>query len=609
VEQKEYWWQSENIGRDAWCTAIALASAQEWRKLQFVTMLNLFEQRPNGVLFDDSEDELKYNLSRAAVDTVHAEIAGRQKPVPKFQTQGADWKTKRKAKAMEKFILGFLAQPQGDFLNAHELMEDAFIDAMVGGTSVVKVLSNATEKKVKLERHLAHELFVDPMEARYGRVRSLFHVYYMDKSVAIEQFADGEDADEILMAIESSAPEKFDDVSDPDGSVRRAGYQIKVVEAWRVSSNGKPGCHVFCINGVLVYEEEWDRPDFPFVITRWEKERLGYWGIGLVEQGKSIQNELNDNAAKLQERFRLCGAKRTYYVKGSLAPEFLQENEAETFIPINKGYDIPKESTPSPIADAEAQWLDSQYQKFFEITGVSQMRASARKEPGVTAGVAIRTLNDMQSARFALRGRAYENSYIKLTYLVIQELRALQAANVDISVGKGKKINWADSCVPEEMYDISVAPVSSLPNDPAGRMQMIDELFQRQLISPETFKQLLGWPDLEKEMNSQTAQSDYLGMVFDRMLDGEAYESPDGHIIDKQRALIQASNVYFEALYNDAPEDVVGNIAKYIREISVMIEKITQEIATKAMRQQQAMMDAEENMMNRPPDKPGMVAQ
>lgn len=625
---QDYWWKAEEPGAEAWNVAISLESDQQHRRQHYQELLDIYEEE--GDQYDDGE--LRYNLSRAACDTVHAEIAGRQKPAPKFQTAGADWKTKRTAKLLEKYMLGFLAQAQQPYLNGWELMEDSFLDSPIGGVMAVKVLADFDEERVRLERHFAHELFVDPVEARYGTPKSLFHIYPMDRGAALAAFLD-EDNDEdeddddktdeekhesrvkkdidraaVRYAIESSESVRPDDIrrrGTPNVEMRVAD-QIKIVEAWRLPCGGSPGMHIYCTNGVTLFKEEWDSRNFPFVLTRWQRDRMGFWGKGLIDQGKSIQDELNDNAAKLQERFRLCGAKRTFYAEGSIDAELLAENEAETFIPY-KGQSAPTERTPSPIADAEAMWLDSQFQKFFEITGVSQMRASARKEPGVTAGVAIRTLNDMQTARFALKAKSYENSYVYLTNLVIECSKALHRAGIDVEVGAGKRIKWSEVDLPANTFDISIAPTSSLPNEPAGRMQMIQELYDKQLITRETFMGLLGWQDLEREMNGQTAQTNYLEQVLDEILDGN-YEPPDGHIMDKQRAIVMATQTYFEAIYNRAPESVIMDLSNFIAELSHQFDEQQKAIAQAAMLQQQALVAQQEaGMMPPAGGPPGQV--
>lgn len=524
-----------------------------------------------GELLSDETDlyDLDYNLSRAGVNTVHAEIAGRQKPTAKFQTSGADWRTKRRAKRLEKYCSAQLYQRQGQYLNAWQLMESVFRDACITGFGACKVFSD--DDRVYMERTHAWELFVDANEAKHGDPQNLFHVYDMDVDKAIEYFVDDPESDEgkvLVMSIESAGESK----AGSDAESPRVVQTIKIVEAWHLPCGNSPGRHVFSTADTLLHDEEWDRYSFPFVFIRWEEEVVGWRGIGLVEQGESMHREITYNAKKLQERFRLCGHRRIYYHEGSIDEKLLESNETEVFVPVAVNAQFPQEKPPQPVSEAETMWLENNINFWFQMTGVSQMRASSRKEPGVTAGVAIRTLNDMQTARFALPAKAYENAYVQLVEQIICCSKEIGAK---VRTQHGEEIDWTEVELPEDQINITIAPTSSLPNDPAGRMQMIQELYSAGVIGMETFKSLLGWPDLEKEMNNQTAQSRYLEKIFDSILDGSPAPSPEPLIPDKNMALMQAVQVYLEAMYDDAPEEVLQELRGWIEELDVMIKDAT----------------------------------
>lgn len=579
TEGRWYEQSKEDVGGIVFALGTSLKTEHQPRRMTYERMVHLYEGDDNSFAIGSThyhDQDLNYNVSRAACDTVHAEIAGRQKPTAKFQTAGADWKTKRKAKKMEKFVTGIIQQRQGHFLNGWELFESNFLDASIAGMGVAKVFVRGD--KINIERHLAFELFVDPNESRYGDPQNLFHVYSMERDKAIWAFAMDPDLDlsdkqrtKIARAI--NAAEETDDME--PGTTPRVAKSIEIVEAWRLPlGKDRPGRHVFCINELTLHDEEWTRPVFPFVFQRWEVERTGWHAKGLIQQCETIALEINYNASKLQERFRLCGSKRTYYEEGSISPTHLQSNEAEVMIPIKHGAMIPKDAPPKPIAESEFAWSESVFQKYFELSGVSQMQASARKEAGVTAAVAIRTLNDMQSQRFALKAKMYENSYVALAHQILYCAREAAEAGNKVVAKYDEEINWVDVDIPEDVFEITIAPTSALPNDPAGRMQMTQELFAQGIIGMETYKQLLGWPDLEKEMNLQNAQGKWLEKRIDIMLDStDDYEMPDGNLMDKPRALIQTAQAYFDALYEDAPEENLVQLRDYMQDLDRLIKE------------------------------------
>jgi hypothetical protein len=578
------WWQctGEELGHVVWAIASGLESDQGFRRNRSKESLCLYEGRAmrglhaGAYTLEAQHQEYDLNVTRAACDTVIAEIAGRQKPIAKFQTSGADWKTKRRAKGLEKYVTGVMHQRQGAHLNAWQLMQNVFLDTTIWGMGVAKVFW--CDGQTRIERHLEHELYVDPVEARYGDPQNLFHIYTMERDKALYTFALDPDLD-LSAERRSEITERIEcaDEVDPEiyGNNPRVAKAIKVVECWRLKhAGGKPGKHAFVINNMCLHEEDWERDSFPFVVMRWESDRMGWYAKGLVEQGEAIHRELNTNAVRMQERFRICGSKRTYIEEDSVDMTSMQANDAEVIIEYKKGSQPPNETTPKPIAEAELVWMNDVFQKYFEITGVSQMRASARKEPGVTAGVAIRTLNDMQTARFALKAKAYEDAYVQLADQIILCAREAAADGETVSVKFDKEIVWKDVEVPEDQFTITIAPASSLPNDPAGRLQMAQELFSSGIVGVETFKQLLGWPDLEKEMNNQTSQNRYVEKIIDEMLDATPsfiYRAPDPLLLDKPRALMQCAQAYFEALYDDAPDFSLTLLRDWMTQLNELI--------------------------------------
>jgi len=602
---RDRWWEKKGteLADGVWTLGTALRDDQASVEARAIAALSLYDGRKHTdlsgteVTFEEYAEELDYNLSRAACDTVHSEIAGRQKPMAKFQTSGADWKTKRKAKKQEKYCNSVVQRRQGPYLNAWELLESVFLDATIWGMGVCKVFSR--EDRVCMERHFAHELFVDRDDARYGDPQSLFHVYTMDKDLAIKSFvedAEGENKEALIRAIEAA---------DNDNESRRVAgttstrvsQGITIVEAWRLPMGDSPGKHVFAIRNALLYEEDWDRPDFPFVIIRWDADRIGWRAKGLVEQGAPVHLEVSHNAQKLKERFDLCGHKRTYYTAGSIDENDLESNEAEVFIPVAPGAQMPQENTPKPIADAEMMWMNDCYQRYFEITGVSQTRATARKETGVTADVAIRTLNDMQTVRFSLKAKAYENAFVQLARQILYCAKEMAIEGYEVQFDE--EVDWATIEV-DDSFEISVSPSSSLPNDPAGRQQMVSELFANGIIQADTYKHLIGWADLEKESHLQNAQRDYIEQIIDEMLDGGEFEPPDPHIIDKGAALTQVAQAYMRALYDRAPEDALRLLSDWIVQMDEMIAA-----GMKAAAQGQAMMQQEAAAMAGTPLMPG----
>jgi hypothetical protein len=107
---------------------------------------------------------------------------------------------------------------------------------------------------------------------------------------------------------------------------------------------------------------------------------------------------------------------------------------------------------------------------------------------------------------------------------------------------------------------------------------MAGELYASKLIDSQTYKQLLGWPDLEQELESESAEYEYIDQLIDRYLDAEPkkwdagdYESPEGAIMDKQRAMMRVTSAMFQAKRDKAPAFNIDLLRRYITELGQQI--------------------------------------
>jgi hypothetical protein len=534
----------------------------------------------------DAADELFYPLHNSGVETLVAQIAGRQKPKPQFQTSGADWRTRRKAKKADKLIEGVLQQPQGPYQNAWELSEDAWLrDGFSTGNGTVYVTHDG--ERVKYERVQDHELLVDPSEAESGQPLNLFWSYPCDIDKLIAEFVDDEE-DEAEAELNLRAILAAKDVAPiaKGSTALRVVRQVQVVQVWRLPlSDKQPGRHAIVVQDRVLYSREWKRKRFPFVRFINSRYRGCLWyGQGIVELGDSMVTEVNEGAVRMQERVKLSASKRTYYRPGSLNTEDMQANDAEVLIPVQEGHEYPSETIVPPFTEAERAFNEGNIAKYYDFMGIPQSQATGRKEPGVNAAVAMRTLNDLGTLRQTPKARRYEYAFVELarcTLDALEDLAEVNGGKVTVRrVGKRsvEEIDVSEVLKAVQDAEVTVAPASSLPNDPAGRLQMVQELYATGAIKLETFKNLLGWPDLESEMNSEGAEYEYLEDLAERYLDADEetwgdgdYESPLGFIVDKQRALLQFAAKYFQAKLDKAPVFNLGLLEDYIMQLDESI--------------------------------------
>lgn len=537
-----------------------------------------YARLPDVGVFDDEDPR---RLIRSAVQTARAEIYSKQKPKGQAQTSGADWKTRRKAQKLDRLHEGALNQRQSGYSNVWALMWDRGAEAATQGTAPVKVTLDVESEQILHEEVPCCELYFDPCEGKSPR--TLLQISPIDTDMAIEKYCGEDDPGALArrQAIENARPfERGDSARTP-----KTTRPVRMTEIWRLPNGKIPGKRAVVIGNAVMEEAEWVAPAFPFVFLHWERHRNSPWGQGIPQEGERAALNANDLHERLLDRQRNAAGKRTYYEPTSLDVEQLRGNDAETLIPVNAGMRFPQSDVTPPFGPAEVQLAEMEVRNFWDCTGISQVSAAARREQGVDSGAAIRTLNDTKAGRQLDKAQNFEQAFVDLAYQHLYRARELAALNPKAVLrypgGRVlRDVAVADCLIDDKDFSWNIAPAANLPNDPAGRQSLVGELYASQIISQETYKQLLNWPDLDKELNVSSVEQEYIDSLIDKYLDADPeewsagdFESPEGFLLDKNTALLRVSAAYFQAKIDKAPTFNTDLLRRYAQELDILIRR------------------------------------
>lgn len=462
-----------------------------------------------------SKDRVTYNVCQSVVDTITSKIA-KNKPKPYFLSSDGDYKLKRKAIKLGKFIDGCFYQN-----DVYTLAVDVFRDACVWGTGVIHVYS--LNGKIKTERVLIQELYVDEMEGFYGKPRQMHRVKLIDREVLAEMYPKHR---EKIINLPQARPENL--------QAEQLTDQIAVSESWHLKSgpDAKDGMHVITIPGTPLLVEDYDSPSFPFAFFHWNKRLYGFYGQGLIEQIQNIQTEINKLLWVIQRSMHLSGSFKILIENGSKIVKEHLNNELGAIV--NYTGTQPSYITPPMVPPELYNHLLTLKNAAFEQSGVSQLSAASKKPDGLNSGKALREYNDIESDRFQVVGQNYEKLFLDVADLMITEAKKLYEEDKKFSVNvPGKKfietIKWKEVDMEEDQYSLQAFPVSKLPDDPAGRLQTIQEMLSAGLISPQSGRRLLDYPDLDAEESLANAEEDLLHMMLEKIVEEgeEGYQSPE----------------------------------------------------------------------------------
>lgn len=459
-------------------------------------------------------DRISYNVVQSAVDTITAKIA-KNRPKPLFLTSGGDFKLQRRSKKLTKFVEGVFYDN-----NMRNLGPDRFRSACVMGDGLVHVY--AENGQVKYEPVLNREIFVDWLDGMMGRPRQMHRVKSIDRMVLADKFPGSRKA--IMEAAETK--------TDLTGSYQNVSDQVTVVESWHLPSgpDADDGLHAIIISGHVLFKEKWTHPRFPFARMRWSPRLEGYWSQGLAEQIQNIQLEINKLLWVIQRSMHLAGTFKIFVENSSKIVKEHLSNDIGAILSYTGQQ--PTYVTPPIVPPEIYSHLFTLKNAAFEQAGVSQLSASSQKPAGLNSGKALREYNDIESERFMTIGHEYENFHLDLADVSIMVGKAIYEDDKSYSVNvPGRKfietIKWKDVDLENDQYIMKCFPVSSLPTDPQGRLQTVQEYVQAGMYSPRTAKKLLDFPDLEAVDDLEGAMEEHLTKIFDNIIEEGEYRAPE----------------------------------------------------------------------------------
>lgn len=539
--------------------------------------------RPNS----GKNNRLTLNVIKSCADTVVARIAKTQ-PRPTFLTSGGSWSQQKKAKLLDKFTAGIFHQTKFG-----KTAGKCFRDAVVFGKGGVKILEDA-RGRIRIERVFPDEIIVDDMEAVDGEPRQIHQRRIISREVLRGMFDDNAAAQEM---IDKAKPAKLG--SESTRQVEAADLLI-VIESWHLPSmlapelteednaldksspeysaalmRGHDGRHAMTIeNGTLLFEA-WRDDYFPFVFIDWTPALRGFWPTGLPMELVGIQYEINKILRKIQESIDWCVPKAFVEHHSKVVLAHLNDIAGGVIRYTGQMPVIQALSTISPELLAQ---VDRLVRQAYEISGVSQLSAQSKKPAGLESGASLREYHDIETERFAMVAKAYEDFFIEVSLMAIRLARKIADRDGDYAVTAPSrrkailKIKWKEIDLDDSDFVMQVFPSSSLPHTPAGRLAMVQDLVNLGFLDKEDVLRLLDFPDLEAVNALNEASAEFTSMQIENMVEKGKPQSPQP-FQNLAYALKHAQSAYLLAsTCDDVDEGNLEFLSEYMQECVALMK-------------------------------------
>ena len=464
---------------------------------------------------DDTTSSVQENVIRSCIDTLTSKIAS-QKVRPFINTVNGTFKQLQIAKQAQDFFDSLY-----DEQNINKIVSDAFRDACVFDRGIIYV--DVADKKVY--KVFPWQVYVDPREASYNRLTQI--------TWKQEQFP------------VSLLPIKVDN----DEMETVTYYQY-----WDLNK----GKHYFWIPELDKYEEEkWDGGCLPFLFLNYASPVKATTSQSVVDLLYGIQMEIDCLLNKVKDASQLCSPMQYFVPEGSnIKANKLTNRVGEVYT-----YSMPPNVTASPITVSTTPFMDPQWmqtvetlkQHAYEMVGISQLSATSQKPQGLNSGVALNTIEDIESDRFETQLNSVIHIYIDLAKLMIQ----LFPPEEDILPRNRMRSNikWADIVQARDEICIQFSAADKLSNDPSTKLQQLQALYAAGLIPQSHIAKLMEIPDIDDGYNLATNSIKAVYAVIDDCIEYDNFDVPD--YIPNQMLLEEIMNTILSLKAANNPDNKV----------------------------------------------------
>lgn len=442
----------------------------------------------------------RLNVIKAICDTFSSRLS-KDRPMPGFVVDDADWEIKRKAQRFREFIVGQMLETEFD-----DLSRDALHDGTRLGFGFTSIDDDAD--CVTAERILPNELLFDRRECKYGKPQQAIRVHRIARDHLAELYP------EHTQAIERAPASR----RRPDDDDRATGTALGDLDdyvdtytaiALPLTPDSETGRRVRCIETATLDSEIWHEPRFPWTMFQLMKPDEGIYSDGFVAQLAELQHRVNCIVRDIQLNLAATG-------RG-----FFLVNEAND-VPVEimtgmspfkfkyKGPQPPQWVTATPFNAAQIGALDKFVDEMFNTSGVSRANAESKSTLGPGAsGVALNTQYDIDSDRFRMPQSQYARyrlngaqCYLDAAARVARRRQSEKGRKrpfVAMS-WKGRdaiqKLDYDAVTLKEGSYRLRIEPIGFLPDTRAGKLAVVEQLAKAGVIPQWMVPALFDEPDL-----------------------------------------------------------------------------------------------------------------
>lgn len=433
------------------------------------------------------------NVIKSCIDTLTSKIA-QSKVRPFFNCINGTFKDINVCKNAQQYFDQYF-----DIEEVNKKVSMAFRDACIFDHGVLYVDSETKS----ITKALPWQVFVRPAELTYNNVT---RCYYCQNDYPV-----------------SMLPERYREKVcrvNPEQNYVTYGIYYDTVDMVKA---------VYITELDFVEIERYEGNRVPFIFLWYNNPIHGGSSVSIVDMLYGIQTEVNTLMAKVKDASQLSPA-LTFFLPDDATIKSTQINNRIGNVVT---YKATSDMSGSPVTVATPSFIDSQYieliqnlkETAYEMVGISQLSAQSKKPSGLNSGIALQTMEDVESERFEEQLNQVIRCYVEIAKTCLRVFPKDETILPDTN--NRVDIKWRDIVEEEKKMQIQFSAADSLSKDPSTKLQQLQLLAQAGVIPQERIAQFMELPDLEGGFSlSNNAINAVLSVIRDCIENGNM-EVPD----------------------------------------------------------------------------------
>lgn len=410
---------------------------------------------------DDTTSSIQENVIASCIETLCSKIAS-QKVRPFFNTVNGTFKEMQIARQAQTYF-----DQVYDEKDVNKTITNTFKSACIFDKGVIKIT------KEEISTRLPWNVYVDPKEVSYNKI-----TYVAEK------------------------------LPKTPGRLLYTKYGIKadfnldytVYEYYDIIEHTK-AIYVEELNKVTT--EKWEPEVIPYLFMYYSDPIKGNTSQSVVDQLYGIQMQIDDILSVIKDSVQMNPGMTLFVPRTANIKTNMLSNRTGQIIQYDP---IPNQSA-SPITYATSDIISAQFIQLldklkndaYEIVGISQLSATSQKPEGLNSGVALSTMEDIESDRFETQ----LNSVIRMYIDVAKACMDIFPPDEDILPQGTNRANikWADIIEARDNLKIQFSAANSLSKDPSEKLKQLVALAQAGVVPQSHIASLMELPDLQSGYN------------------------------------------------------------------------------------------------------------